>query len=61
MSIKQRKPLESDEVVIHVPAGTGKNVRIEESDATDLSSEIVVQVSKKRQARAMPVLGVIVK
>jgi len=59
--LKDRKPLEENEVVVHVPKGTGHNVRIQESDAATLPSEITVQVSKKRKAAVLPVLGVIVK
>jgi hypothetical protein len=56
-----RRQLQADEVVIHVPKGTGKHFKIEESDATKLQSEIVVQISKQRRTTALPVLGVIVK
>lgn len=56
-----RRPLEADEVVVHVPKGTGKNVKIEEVDALKTSNEITVQISKKRRPGAVPVLGVIVK
>ena len=56
-----RKPLKDNEVVIHVPKGTASNVRIVESDAPTLSTEITVQVSKNRRAGVIPVLGVIVK
>lgn len=53
-------PLAENEVVVHVPRGTGKHVRIQEA-ASDLSNEITVQISKKRKAGVRPVLGVIVK
>jgi hypothetical protein len=57
--MNERKPLEEQEVVVHVPRGTGKYVKIEEQDR--LPNDIVVQVSKKRKPSANPVLGVIVK
>lgn len=59
--ISNRRPLDAHEVVVHVPKGTKGNVKVEESDAADLPNEITVQVSKKRQAGVLPVLGVIVK
>lgn len=55
----QRKPLEENEIIVHVPRGTAKYVKIEEQDK--LPNEIVVQVSKKRKPATNPVLGVIVK
>jgi len=59
--VKDRKPLEEHEVVVHVPKGTGRHVKVEESETADLPNEIVVQVSKKRKVGVSPVLGVIVK
>jgi hypothetical protein len=56
-----RTPLKEEEVVIHVPKGTASHVRVVEADPADLTTEITVQVSKKRKAAAVPVLGVIVK
>lgn len=60
MSTIKLKPLEADEIVVHVPQGAGKRIRVEESRG-DLPNEITVQVSKKRKPTASPVLGVIVK
>jgi len=60
-SLANRKPLEANEVVVHVPKGSGKHVRVVESADAGTSAEITVQVSKKRQAGRVPVLGVIVK
>lgn len=53
-------PLSENEVVVHVPKGTAKHVRIQEAGSA-LSNEITVQISKKRKAGVRPVLGVIVK
>lgn len=61
MNQEQRKPLNEDEVVIHVAKGGASHVRVVETDAANLSNEITVQVSKKRKTSALPVLGVIVK
>ena len=55
-----RRPLEEEQIVVHVPKGTGRNVRIEEASG-DLPNEITVQISKKRKQGVRPVLGVIVK
>jgi hypothetical protein len=55
------KPLEENEVLVHVPKGTAGHVRVVEADHANLSNEITVQVSKKRKTGTMPVLGVIVK
>lgn len=57
----ERRPLEEEEIVVHVPKGTKKHVTIEETDSGKLPSEIVVQVSRKRKPGRGPVLGVIVK
>ena len=59
--VKDRRPLEEQEVVVHVPKGMGRYVKIEESEPAELPNEIVVQVSKKRQQGVSPMLGVIVK
>jgi hypothetical protein len=56
-----QKPLEAEEVIVHVPKGQAGHVKVVESDVAQPSAEIVVQVSKKRKAGIMPVLGVIVK
>lgn len=61
MSIDQRQPLAEEEIVVHVPKGTADKVRVQECEASSLSNEVTVQISKKRKAGAKPVLGVIVK
>ena len=55
----EKKPLEEEEIVVHVPRGAKAHVRIEEGE--NLPNEITVQVSKKRKISVRPVLGVIVK
>lgn len=57
----ERKPLEENEVVVHIPKGTAKYVKVMESESDKLGSEIVVQISKKRKPGPSSVLGVIVK
>lgn len=60
-TIANRRPLEQNEVVIHVPPGYAKNVRVVESPDAGKNTEITVQVSQKRKAERVPMLGVIVK
>ncbi len=55
-----RQPLDGNEIVVHVPKGSARNVRIQETD-TDLPNELTVQISQKRKPGVKPVLGVIVK
>ena len=59
--LAQGKPLEEQEIVVHVPQGMAQHVRVEETTPESLQSEIVVQVSRKRKPGVVPVLGVIVK
>ena len=59
--METRKPLDEQEVIIHVPKGIGQHVKIQEQEPGKLTSEIVVQVSSKRKPGPTPVLGVIVK
>lgn len=54
-------PMEENEVIIHVPQGTAKNIQVVEVEKSDLPSEITVKVSRKRKSSAIPLLGVIVK
>jgi hypothetical protein len=57
----ERRPLEEDEIVIHVPRGTSGRVRIEELDVDAANAEITVRVSRSRKPGSMPVLGIMVK
>jgi hypothetical protein len=57
-------PLKDNEIVVTVPQGSGKHVRVEESaaKAPGGSPEITVRVSNKRKYDvSVPILGVIVK
>lgn len=60
-SLEKRKPLEEEEVLVHVAPGQAKHVKVVESKDAGKDAEIVIQVSKKRKAGRAPVLGVIVK
>ena len=59
--ISNRKPLQENEVVIHVPKGHAQHVKVVEAADAGQTAEITVQVSKQRKAGRVPVLGVIVK
>lgn len=61
MPVANRRPLDEEEIVVHVPKGSGRHVKVEESDEAAIPNEITVQISKNRKASAKPVLGVIVK
>ena len=50
-----------DQVVVHVPPGTAKNVKIVESDPKDRGQDITVQVSRERKVQVSRAVGVIVK
>jgi hypothetical protein len=57
-------PLKDEEIVVMVPQGTAKHVRVEEAASKGQAGtpEIVVRVSNKRKYDvSVPILGVIVK
>jgi hypothetical protein len=56
------EPLKEDDIVVMVPHGTAKHVRVEESKSKEGAPHIVVRVSNKRKYDvSVPILGVIVK
>lgn len=54
------KPLEPEEVIVSVPKGEAKNVKIVEQELPE-NAEITVRVSRKRKAASMALLGLMVK
>ncbi|MBI2714975.1 MAG: hypothetical protein HYX37_11070 [Rhizobiales bacterium] len=50
-----------EEVIIHVPPGTSKHVKIVETDPAHRGHDIMIQVSKERKTRVSDAVGVIVK
>jgi hypothetical protein len=54
------KPLAPEEVVVTVPKGEGKNVKVVEQE-TATNAEITVKVSRRRKPAPVPLLGVMVK
>jgi hypothetical protein len=62
--IEMSGPLKDEEIVVTVPQGTAKHVRVEEAATKSAggSPEITVRVSNKRKYDvSVPILGVIVK
>ena len=56
------EPLKEDDIVVMVPHGTAKHVRVEESKSKEGGPHVVVRVSNKRKYDvSVPILGVIVK
>ena len=55
------KPLDGEEVVIHVPKGTSQFIKLVEEGDVQLPSQITVRVSRNRISSKLPVLGVVVK
>jgi hypothetical protein len=60
-SPKKLEPAQGDQVLLHVPKGAAKNVKIIEVDPAVHGREITLQVSKTRKAINSGVVGVIVK
>ncbi len=54
-------PARGEEVVVRVPKGASKYVKIVEVDPAETGHDISVQVSRERRTVASPVIGVIVK
>ncbi|MDB5653819.1 MAG: hypothetical protein JWQ94_1432 [Tardiphaga sp.] len=50
-----------DTVIVHVPPGAGKDVKIVESDPKDRGHDITIQVSRERKVQVSKAVGVIVK
>jgi hypothetical protein len=50
-----------DAVIVHVPPGTAKDVKIVESDPKDRGHDITIQVSRERKTQLSRAVGVIVK
>ena len=57
----QPSPAQKDEVVVYVPKGTARSVKIVECEEDDLSQDITVQVSRERKPAVSSAVGVIVK
>jgi len=55
------KKAKGQEVIVHVPPGSGKNVKVVESDPSARGHDISIQVSRERKPILSPAVGVIVK
>lgn len=50
-----------ESVVVHVPPGSTKDVKIVESDPKTRGQDITIQVSRERKVHVSKAVGVIVK
>lgn len=55
------EPAKGEEIVVRVPKGASKYVKVLEVDAREMGHDISVQVSRERRPEASAVIGVIVK
>ena len=54
-------PVKGEDVVIHVPKGAAKHVKVVESEAASKVNDITVHVSRERKVSPGLSIGVIVK
>lgn len=50
-----------EDVIVHVPPGSAKNVKIVETDPAGRGQDITIQVSRERKVQVSKAVGVIVK
>jgi hypothetical protein len=50
-----------DEIIVHVPPGSAKNVKVVESDPKARGHDILVQVSRERKVAVSKAVGIISK
>ena len=55
------KHAKGETVVVHVPPGSAKDVKIVESDPKNRGQDILIQVSRERKVHVSNAVGVIVK
>jgi hypothetical protein len=48
-------------IIVHVPAGSAKDVKVVESDPKDRGQDVTIQVSRERKVKVSNAVGVIVK
>jgi hypothetical protein len=61
MAATKLEKAKGEEVIVHVPPGTARNVKIVEADPAGRGQDITIQVSKERKALVSGAIGVIVK
>ena len=50
-----------EEVIVYVPQGEAKNVKVRESDPKARGQDVTIQVSRERKPKVSNAIGVIVK
>jgi len=55
------KKATGDEIIVHVPPGSSKHVKIVESDPKTRGHDILIKVSRERKVTASNAVGVITK
>lgn len=55
------EPARGESVVLHVPPGAAKNVKVVESDPKARGQDITIHVSRERKVQVSRAVGVIVK
>jgi hypothetical protein len=61
MTAAPEKKASGEEVIVHVPPGSAKNVKVVESDPKTRGHDITVQVSRERKSVTSKAVGIIVK
>ncbi|MER9349983.1 hypothetical protein [Mesorhizobium sp. M0227] len=59
--MSEEKTATGEDVIVHVPPGTAKNVKIVETDPSGRGQDITIQVSRERKVVVSKAIGVIVK
>jgi hypothetical protein len=55
------KKATGEEVIVHVPPGSSKNVKVVESDPKARGHDILIQVSRERKVVVSKAVGIITK
>lgn len=50
-----------DDIIVHVPPGSARNVKIVESDPKQRGHDILIQVSRERKVAVSKAVGIITK
>jgi hypothetical protein len=55
------KKATGEEVIVHVPPGSAKHVKVVESDPKTRGQDITIQVSRERKVQVSKAVGIITK
>jgi hypothetical protein len=61
MTESETTPLKGEDIVVYVPPGSAKNVKVVENDPKPRGQDITIQVSRHRKPKLSRAVGVIVK